>query len=275
MKYIIGKKQEMTQVWRNDDVVPVTKIQVGPCVVVQVKNEEKDGYQAVQLGYGARKEKNIAKPQKGHMGNLGSFAKLREFRTEAGEIKKGDIIDITTFEIGDNIQVTANSKGKGFQGVVKRYGFSGQQKTHGNKDQLRMPGSIGATGPAHVFKGTRMGGRTGDDRVTQKNLEIIEIDQENNILFIKGSIPGAINGLLLIQGEGELKIVKPEQKSEQKKATDKEKKLEPEAEQTEKQEDASVKLEQETKEISTEEKIEKKAEDNPVDKKEDNKKTEK
>lgn len=218
MKFLIGKKIDMTQIWKGDRVVAVTKVQAGPCVVTQVKNKEKDGYQAVQIGYGKRKEKNIAKPQRGHLSkfkikslkNSINLRYLNEFRLDNNKnnelnINKGDIIDVNTFEPGDIVKVTGVSKGKGFQGVVKRHGFHGQDKTHGNKDQLRMPGSIGATGPAHVFKGQKMPGRMGGDRVTVSNLEIIDVDKENNILLIKGAVPGARNGLLLISGEGELK----------------------------------------------------------------------
>lgn len=209
MKFIIGKKIEMTQLWKNDKVAAVTKIIAGPCVVSQVKNDKLDGYSAVQLGFGERQEKNIKKPQKGHLKNLSNFRYLREFRVDdTVDLKRGDSIDLESFESGDKIAVTSISKGKGFQGVVKRYGFKGTKKTHGNKDQLRMPGSIGATGPAHVFKGTRMGGRMGGNQVSIKNQEIIKIDQENNIIFVKGSVPGARNSLVLISAEGDLKVVK-------------------------------------------------------------------
>ena len=206
MKYILGKKIEMSQVWKNEEVVPVTKIQAGPCVVVQVKTEKNDSYEAVQVGYGKRKEKNINKPQKNHTKGLGNFKYLREFRVETGELKKGDVINVETFEPGDTVQVIGVSKGRGFQGVVKRHGFHGQNASHGTKDQLRMPGSAGATGPAHVFKGMRMPGRMGNDQVTIKNLEIVEVDKEKNELLIKGAVPGARNGLVLISGEGDLKL---------------------------------------------------------------------
>lgn len=209
MKFIIGKKIEMTQVWQGETVVAVTKVKTAPCTVIQIKNMEKDGYSAVQLGFGVRKEKNIKKPQKGHFKKLGNFAKVREFRVldeETAKLKTSDTIDLSSFIKGDKIQITSISKGKGFQGVVKRYGFKGTKKTHGNKDQLRMPGSIGATGPAHVFKGTRMGGRMGCDQVTLKNLEIIDVDLENNILSVSGSVAGARNSLVLVSGEGELKV---------------------------------------------------------------------
>lgn len=215
MKFIIGKKGEMTTIWRNGEDLAVTKVQAGPCVVSQIKDEKNDGYNAVQIAYGTRKEKNIKKPQKGHMKDLGNFHFLREFRT-VENVKRGDVLSVETFEIGDNIEVTSTSKGKGFQGVVKRYGFKGHNTTHGTKDQVRMPGSIGATGPAHVFKGTRMAGRMGGDRVTIKNLEVVDIDVDNNILFIKGGVPGSKNSVVLISGKGDLKIkeVKTEKEEE-------------------------------------------------------------
>ncbi|RLC38321.1 50S ribosomal protein L3, partial [Candidatus Falkowbacteria bacterium] len=198
------------QVWQGEDAVAVTRLQVGSCVVVQKKTKEKDGYSAVQLGFGERKEKNIKKPQKGSMKGLGNFMYLREFSVENEELKRGDKIEINSFMAGDIVQTTAVSKGKGFQGVVKRHGFKGQSKTHGTKDQLRMPGSIGATGPAHVFKGQKMPGRMGGGQVTTKNLEIIKVDIKNNVLSVKGAVPGARNGLVLISGEGDLNIVLPQ-----------------------------------------------------------------
>lgn len=198
----------MTQTWKGEEVVSVTRVQVGPCTVVQIKNDKKDGYNAIQIGFDEKKEKNIRKPQKGHLKNTKTNIRfLREFRDKNENIKPGDVIDVSTFESGDKIQVTGISKGKGFQGVVKRHGFHGQNTSHGTKDQVRMPGSAGATGPAHVFKGQGMPGRMGGDRVTTKNLEIIEVDLENNILLIKGAVPGARNGLILISGEGELKTI--------------------------------------------------------------------
>jgi len=234
MKFILGKKIEMTQVWRGEQVVAVTKIQTGSCVVVQVKNDSKDGYEAVQIGWGEKKEKNIAKPQKGHMKGLGNFRYLKEFRLKKEEntFKKGDIFDISSFVEGDKIKVTGTSKGKGFQGVVKRHGFAGQTKTHGTKDQVRMPGSIGATGPAHVFKGTRMGGRMGGDQVTMPTSEVVEVDTENKVLYIKGGVPGARNSLIMISGKGELtileetKVKKSEEKVDNKKENVKEEKIE-------------------------------------------------
>lgn len=218
MRFILGKKIDMTQIWRDDEAIAVTRVQAGPCVIVQIKNENKDGYKAVQVGYGEKKEKNIAKPQIGHlkkcrMSNVEcriNFRYLKEFKIEDGaNLNIGDEIDINTFAAGDMVKVTGTSKGKGFQGGVKRHGFHGQDKTHGNKDQLRMPGSIGAGEPQRVFKGTRMAGRMGGDRVSLPALEIVEVDQENNILLIKGAVPGARNGLIMISGNGELKKSEP------------------------------------------------------------------
>ncbi len=222
MKFIIGKKIEMTQVWRGDKVIAVTRLQAGPCPVVQVKNKEKDSYSAVQLGFGEKKEKNTKKPQKGHLNKLKvqnpnvktNLKYLREFRSEARDLKIGDVIDVSTFSPGDNVQVIGTSKGRGFAGSVKRHGFHGHNTSHGTKDQVRTSGSIGATGPQHVFKGTRMPGRMGGGQVTVKNLEVIEIDQANNILLVKGAVPGARNSLVLISGEGELKIQTPNSASE-------------------------------------------------------------
>jgi large subunit ribosomal protein L3 len=215
MKFLLGKKLEMTQIFTDDGLVlPVTKVTAGPCTAVQVKSAEKDGYAAVQFGYGERKAKNVAKPQQGHMKNaklriknseLETYPRyLREMRLKNADaeitIKPGDVVDVSSFVAGDIVSVTATSKGKGFQGVVKRYGFSGGRKTHGNKDQLRMPGSIGAKGPAHVFKGTRMGGRMGNEQVTTTHLEVVKVDAPESVLYLKGSVPGARNGLVVIKG---------------------------------------------------------------------------
>lgn len=208
MKFIAGKKMSMTQIWSGDMVIPVTPVLAGPCVITQVKNKAKDGYEALQLAFGERKEKNINKPQLGHFKKTGvKPAHVREFRLDkAADFKIGDVVSVEAFVVGDKVAATGTSKGRGFQGVVKRHHFHGFRKTHGNKDQERMPGSIGAKGPAHVFKGTRMGGRMGGDRVTTTNLEIVAIDAEKNILFVKGAVPGAINGLITIKGDGELKV---------------------------------------------------------------------
>ena len=198
MKFILGKKIEMTQVFRDDGtVVPVTLIQAGPCVVTQIRTDKKDGYNAVQIGYGLKRSLN--KPLSGHLKDLDNFRYMREFRVAESEHKRGDKIDVSIFESGDKVDVTGVSKGQGFQGVVKRHGFAGSPASHGHKDQLRMPGSIGATGPAHVFKGTKMAGQMGNTQVTVKNLEIEKIDPKNNVLAIKGAIPGARNSLVMIK----------------------------------------------------------------------------
>lgn len=208
MKFISGKKLQMTQIWVNDKVIGVTPVMAGPCVITQIKNTKRDGYEALQLAYGTRKEKNINKPQLTQYKALGvKPSHVREFRlTAATDLKIGDTVTVGTFEVGDSVNISGTSKGKGFQGVVKRHHFAGFRATHGNKDQERMPGSIGPKGPAHVFKGTRMAGRMGGERVTTTNLEIVKIDEENNTIFIKGSVPGAINGFVTITGNGELKV---------------------------------------------------------------------
>ncbi len=205
MKFIVGRKLDMTQVFGADGtVVPVTRVEAKPCVITQVKKSLKDGADSVQVGYGKQKFFRLNKPTKGHLkdikwNEIETVRGLVDFKIEAGsKLEKGHIIDASVFTLGEKIQVVGTSKGKGFQGVVKRHGFKGGPASHGHKDNLRMPGSIGATDPARVFKGTRMGGHMGDERVTVKNLEIVEIRPEENILFIKGAVPGARNGVLFI-----------------------------------------------------------------------------
>jgi len=208
MKYILGKKLEMSQVFKESgQVTPVTLVKAGPCVVTQVKKEDKDGYCGVQVGFESAKKVN--KAQKGHFKGLDGFKHVREFRYKKKEelpedLKTGAKIDVSTFQPGDKIIVSGISKGKGFQGVVRRHGFHGSPASHGHKDQLRMPGSIGATGPAKVFKGKKMPGRMGGEQVTVHNLEVVEVDQANNVLAIKGAVPGPRNGLITIYGPGEL-----------------------------------------------------------------------
>jgi len=200
MKFIIGEKKKMGQIFKDDKMIPVTQVKAGPCFVAQIKSKEKDGYQAVQLGFREVK-KRLKKPQKGHLKNLPSLRYLKEFRLPAEKeikFKRGDKIDVSIFEKGEKVDVVGISKGKGFTGVVKRYGFKDGPKTHGQKHDLRMPGSIGATGPQRVLKGKKMPGRMGNKRVTIKNLEIIDIDKEKNLLLIKGGLPGAYGSLLLI-----------------------------------------------------------------------------
>lgn len=206
MKFIIGKKVEMTQQFaENGNVVPVTVVQAGPCRITQTKTEISDGYESIQLGYDEMKKVN--KPRSGHLKGIENYRTLREFRLpECTTLKRGDTITVSAFEVGDTVTVVGTSKGKGFQGVVKRHGFHGSPATHGHKDQHRMPGSIGATDAARVFKGTRMGGQMGSDRVSVANLTIEGIDTEKNLLYIKGAIPGARNSIVLISGEGEITL---------------------------------------------------------------------
>lgn len=187
----------MSQVFRpNGTVVPVTLVQAGPCVVTQVKTADPDGYQAIQLGFLASKRVN--KPQAGHLKDLDQVKVLREFRVEdAVNYHRGDKIEAVSFQAGDVVHVTGTSKGKGFQGVVKRHHFHGHPSTHGHKDQLRMPGSIGAGGVQRVLPGRRMAGHMGGDSVTVKNLEIIEV-RDGGILAVKGAIPGPRNSIIEI-----------------------------------------------------------------------------
>lgn len=206
----------MTQVWQGEKVVAATRVQAGPCSVVQLKTDTRDGYNAVQLGFGLRKEKNISRPQSGHLKKAGIVSSdkknlryLREFRGETDNLKAGDVIAVDIFAAGDTVRVVGTSKGKGFQGGVKRHGWHGHNTTHGTKDQVRTSGSIGAGGIQHVLKGMRMAGRMGNARSTVSNLKIVEIDRENNILYISGAVPGARNGLVMISGEGELKAAAP------------------------------------------------------------------
>lgn len=198
MKFILAKKLEMSQVFRPDGtVVPVTLVQAGPCVVTQIKDVDSDGYNAVQVGF--LETKRLNKPQAGHLKDLPKMRLLHEFRVEGGtSFKRGDTIEAATFTSGDMIHVTGTSKGKGFQGVVKRHGFAGHPASHGHKDQLRMPGSIGAGGVQHVLKGRRMAGRMGNATVTVKNLQVVEM-RDNGVLAIKGAVPGARNSILVLE----------------------------------------------------------------------------
>ncbi len=269
MKFILGKKMAMTQVWVSDKVIGVTPVKAGPCTVSQVKNKDVDGYSALQLAFGERKEKNIKKPQLGHFKKANvKPSHVKEFRlNDLGEVKIGDIISASTFKSGDIIDVTGTSKGKGFQGVVKRHGFSGFRATHGNKDQERMPGSIGATGPAHVFKGIKMGGRTGGARITTSNLEIVSVDTDNDIIYIKGSVPGAINSLVMIKGQGELELNTKKEVTEEKKEEEKVEEVEEKKTEEKVEEVKEEKKDEEVKEVK-EEKVE---EVKPEEKKEEDK----
>jgi len=199
---MIGRKIGMTQLFREDGEVVVTAIEAGPCFVTQVKTEAKDGYSAVQLGFGETKRLNS--PQKGHLKDVGQLRYLREFDVEdVKSVQVGQRIDVDMFKTGDLIDVIGVSKGKGFAGVVKRHHFAGGPKTHGQSDRHRAPGSIGATtSPGRVLKGTRMAGRMGNRRVTARNLKVINVDLAHHLLLVKGAVPGAKKGLLLIKKAG-------------------------------------------------------------------------
>lgn len=201
MKFILGTKQKMTQFFSGDGLTyPATIIDVGPNKVLQVKTVAIDGYNAAQVGFGTRKEKNINKAQLGHFGDKGNFRFVKEFRSEdMGDLKAGDVLSpAEVFAAGDVVQVSGVSKGKGFQGVVKRHDFAGGKASHGQKHSKRKPGSIGAGGVQKVFKGTRMAGRMGSDRITVKNLEVLAIDADLNQLLVKGAVPGRRGTLLEI-----------------------------------------------------------------------------
>ncbi len=200
MKFLLGTKENMTQIFTEDGVVvPVTVIKTSPNVVTQVKTSDKDGYTAVQIGFGEKNAKNVAKPLKGHVKELGNFAHLKEVKLE-GEFNIGDKIEASTLVEGDTVTVSAISKGKGFQGVVKRHGFKGGRRSHGQKHSEREPGSIGVGGVQRVFKGMRMAGRMGADRVTVKNLKVAKVDSENQLVYIKGAVPGRKGTLVEIKG---------------------------------------------------------------------------
>ncbi len=203
MPGLIGKKVGMTSVFSVEGKsIPCTVIECGPCVVTQVKTMEKDGYEALQLGFEDKKEKNVTKQLSGHFKKAGTTPKrkLVEFSGFEEEHKLGDTIDVSLFEDVDFVDVIGTSKGKGFQGVVKRHGFGGVgQSTHGQDDRLRAPGAIGACStPARVFKGMRMAGRMGGERVTIENIRILKIVPENNLLLVKGSVPGAKGSYVII-----------------------------------------------------------------------------
>lgn len=176
MSYILGKKLNMSQIWKDKKVIPVTVIEAAPVTVSIVRTKERDGYEAVQVRQGRHR---------------------RETRV-AGKKEIGDTMDVSSFKEGDSVRVVGISKGKGFQGVVKRHGFAGGPQTHGQKNRQRAPGSIGSTAPQRVVPGRRMAGRMGGDRVTMKNLTVVKVDQEKNLLMIRGAIPGARGGLVEI-----------------------------------------------------------------------------
>jgi large subunit ribosomal protein L3 len=195
MKFILGKKLQMTQIFdKEGNPIPVTLVEAGPCKVVQIKTKEKDGYSAIQVGF-LPKRKKIKKTEKGK-----EFYFLREVKVDdPSQYKVGQEIDVSIFEEGEKVKVSGLSKGKGFAGVVKRWGFAGRPKSHGTKHEERAPGAIGSATPPRVTKGKKMAGRTGQERVIIKNLTIVKVDKENNILAIKGAIPGSRGSLVEIK----------------------------------------------------------------------------
>jgi large subunit ribosomal protein L3 len=211
MKGLLGIKIGMSQVFDESGIVtPVTLIQAGPCYVTQVKTSETDEYNAVQVGFGNIKETRLTKGELGHLGLLNASKKgsnipairyLREFRTKnAADYEVGQVLTVDQFELGERVDVTGKSKGKGFAGVVKRYGFGGGIKTHGQSDRWRAPGSIGSTSTVgHVFKGKKMPGRMGNERKTSANLEVMRIDVARNLIAVKGAVPGAKGGLVIVR----------------------------------------------------------------------------
>lgn len=205
---LLGKKKEMSQIFDAEgNIIPVTILEVGPCVVTQVKTKEKDGYEAFQLGFEHTKPKLLKKPQAGHFKNIRQKprflreVKVDEEQKEKPEFKVGDKIRVAhVFKVGDKVAVVGVSKGKGFAGVVKRWGFAGGPKTHGQSDRLRAPGAIGSTTtPGRVYRGKKMAGRMGGEQVTVKGLRVVDIDAKNNQLKVKGAVPGCRDGIIFIQ----------------------------------------------------------------------------
>jgi large subunit ribosomal protein L3 len=197
---LIGKKVGMTQIFTDKgEVMPVTVLELGPCFVTQVKTQERDGYTALQLGFG--ESKHLTKPERGHLKNLPPLKNLLEVRTtNVADAAVGQKLNVTMFAAGDLVDVSGISKGKGHAGVVKRYHFKGGKKTHGQSDRMRRGGSIGATTtPGRVYRGMRMAGQMGNARVTTLNLEVIQVDAERNLLAVKGAVPGGKNGLLFVR----------------------------------------------------------------------------
>lgn len=194
MKFILGTKQNMTQFFTEDGrAFAVTIIKTEPMVVTQVRDEKKDKYSAVQVGYGTQKKERLTKAELGHLKEIPAVRGLKEFRITEEEAKnytRAGVVDVSSFKVGDTVEVSAISKGKGFQGVVKRHGFHGGRRTHGQKHSEREPGSIGATWPQRVIKNKRMAGRMGGDRITVKNLKVLHVNLEANLILLSGAVPG-------------------------------------------------------------------------------------
>jgi large subunit ribosomal protein L3 len=204
---LLGKKLGMTRIFKDDGTVcPVTVIEAGPCPVMQIKTTDKEGYNALQLGYDVIADRKVNKPMKGHMAKAGKdmYRTLKEFTLEAvEEYELGQEITVDIFAAGEKVKVTGTSKGKGFQGVMKRHNFGGSRASHGAEKVHRVPGSVGnATFPGRVWKGKKMPGQMGNARVTVSNVEIVDVRPEDNVLVVKGQIPGPNNGLVMIRKNG-------------------------------------------------------------------------
>ncbi|MEA2307964.1 MAG: large subunit ribosomal protein [Thermoleophilaceae bacterium] len=205
MPAILAKKLGMTQVFLEDGKVErVTVLEAGPCPVTAIRTAERDGYEAVQLAYGASKEKHLTRAEIGHLKKVGAppMRHLKEFRDEAGELLVGETVTVENFEVGQTVKVSGTSKGKGFQGTIKRHNYASGPKSHGSHNK-RAPGSIGASAtPSRVFKGIRGPGQMGNKRVTQKGLEIVRLDPAQNLMLLRGSVPGPRNGYVEVRTDG-------------------------------------------------------------------------
>lgn len=198
MAFILGKKVNMTQIWKDEKVIPVTVVHAGPIVVTHVRDAARDGYAAVQVGFDPTKKK-VSRPLAGHLKDLGNFRYIKEFRVSGERYARGATLHVDQFKEGEKVRVSGVTKGHGFQGVVKRHGFAGGPKTHGQKDRHRAPGSIGATAPQRVMPGLRMAGRMGGVARTIKNVRVIAVDPERNVLLLMGAVPGHRGSLLKIE----------------------------------------------------------------------------
>jgi len=205
MAAILAKKLGMTQLFMDDGTVErVTVLEAGPCPVTGIRTPDRDGYEAVQLAFGATREKYLTKPELGHLkkADAGAHKHLVEFRDEAGELQMGETVTVDVFSIGDVVKISGTSKGKGFQGTIKRHNFSSGPKSHGSHN-VRKPGSIGASAwPARVFKGIRGPGQMGNKRVTQRGLQVVRVESDRNLLMVRGSVPGPRNGVVEVRTDG-------------------------------------------------------------------------
>ena len=205
MAAILAKKLGMTQLFMDDGRVErVTVLEAGPCPVTGIRTRDRDGYEAVQLAFGATREKHLSKPELGHLkkASAGAHKHLVEFRDEAGELQMGETVTVDVFSIGDVVKISGTSKGKGFQGTIKRHNFSSGPKSHGSHN-IRKPGSIGASAwPARVFKGIRGPGQMGNKRVTQRGLQVVRVESDRNLLMVRGSVPGPRNGVVEVRTDG-------------------------------------------------------------------------